>query len=700
MSLEISEIVKTPNLVDLLDDKTVRDIGEQCLRDFDTDMQSRGDWDERNADALKLALQVREDKSFPWQGAANVKFPLLSIAALQYHSRAYPALVQTDRVVKAKVWADDPNGELRQRAERISKHMSWQLTEQDYDWEDETDTALLIQPIIGCVFRKVYYRADEKRNESELILPDALIVNYGTTKISASTRVTHIIEMPMNRIVSRQRQGVYADVDLSGSRPTEPAQSAVEDMRNERQGTIHPFAVEGGPRTVYEQHTEIDLDDDGYAEPYIVTLDYTTREVLRIVARFSEHDVRYNAKQEVEYIEGECYFVKYPFIPSPDGGFYDIGFGALLGPINETVNTAINQILDAGAMATVGGGFIGRGIRIIGGNLSFRPGEWKRLDSSGQDLKGNLVPLPTREPSNVLLQMLSMLINYSERLSGATDLMTGITPGQNTPAETSRAAMQEASRVFSGILKRTWRAMKTEYRMLFRLNQHYLDVDPKAMLATRMVRPGDYTNTEPTDIVPGANPDVAMEQQRLAQAQTVLQLSQTTPGFNRDEAMLRFLQELHVQDIPSLYVGTAKGQPLPNPKVQVEQMKQQGRQQIEQAKLQANMQLQMAKLQQQAALIKSEIDKNEAQAALFMEQAGGVKTGHEIAAFDALIGAQKDHHKSLLTQIQMMHELAGEHSNAQQPNQPQPGADHQGGLPTMEGPSGNAMASGGTPPAG
>ena len=178
-----------------------------------------------------------------------------------------------------------------------------------------------------------------------------------------------------------------------------------------------------------------------------------------------------NDTSKVQSITPEQYFTKYPFIPSPDGGFYDLGFGILLGPLNESINTIINQLVDAGTMANTAGGFFSRSVKLRGGNTAFNPLEWKHVDSTGDDLRKGIVPLPVREPSQVLFTLMQLLINYGERIGGAVDILTGQNPGQNTPAETTRTMAEQGMKIFNGIYKRTYRSLKLEFRKIYRLNQ-------------------------------------------------------------------------------------------------------------------------------------------------------------------------------------------------------------------------------------
>ncbi len=202
-----------------------------------------------------------------------------------------------------------------------------------------------------------------------------------------------------------------------------------------RTGKNAPEGNTNTPFTCLEQHCWLDLDDDGYAEPYVVTIEENSQAVLRIVSRWDrEEDVERDSKNRIISINPMEYFTKIPFIPSPDGGIMDIGFGVLLGPLNESVNSAINQMFDSGTLSNTAGGFLGRGAKIRGGVYQFAPFSWNRVDSTGDDLRKNIFPLPVREPSAVMFQLLGMLIDYTNRISGATDMLTGVNPGQNTPA--------------------------------------------------------------------------------------------------------------------------------------------------------------------------------------------------------------------------------------------------------------------------
>jgi chaperonin GroES len=386
--------------------------------------------------------------------------------------------------------------------------------------------------------------------------------------------------------------------------------------------------------------------------------------IYRIVARYFEDSIERADNGEIIRINPEQYFTKYGFIPSPDGGFYDLGFGTLLGPLNDSINTIVNQLIDAGTMSNTGGGFLGRGVKIKGGDYTFKPMEWKRVDSTGDDLRANIFPLPVREPSAVLFQLLQMLITYGERIAGATDIMTGVSPGQNTPAETSRTTVEQGMKVFNGIFKRTWRAMKEEFQKLYRLNQLYLPSDPVEFEYNNelsFVLPDDYS-MDMKLVKPAADPNVVSDSQRQMQAQAVLQLASSTPGFNMYEVQKRYLNSLKVYAIDQV-LPDPKGpnaiKPGPSEKMQIEKMKNDERQMNHQLRFK----LGIAKLMQEAELQQAKITELQAKAVLELEQADGVKSGQAIAMLEAQIGAKRAHVDGIIKSIEMMTNLEKEASN-------------------------------------
>jgi len=418
--------------------------------------------------------------------------------------------------------------------------------------------------------------------------------------------------------------------------------------QNKAQGTNAPDSIdETTPYEILEQHTWIDMDGDGYAEPYIVYMRRDTKQILRIVARYFTTSIQKDDKGNVLSIQPETYFTKFPFIPSPDGGFYDLGFGSLLGPLNQSIDTLLNQLIDTGTMANTAGGFLSRGIKLRGGNYNFAPLEWKHVDTTGDDLRKGIMPLPVREPSQVLFTLLNLLINYGERIGGSVDILSGQNPGQNTAAETTRTMAEQGMKIFSGIFKRTYRSLKDEFRKLYRLNQLYLQgiEDYASDTGDNFIDADDFKGPV-SDVRPAADPNIVSDTQRVQQATALLQLASTTGGMNMYEVQKNYLKAMKVSNIDML-LPDPKGpnaiKPGPSEKVQIEQMKMQGKQE----QFKGEMQLALAKIMQASELQQAKIHKLEADAILAVEQAGGVKTGHEIAMIDAQIGAAKAKHEGI-----------------------------------------------------
>ena len=525
MPLSLDELLSSVNIADLLDEDDLQEIGSKVFDEYTADLKSREPWETSYDEYLDLALQVTEDKSFPWEGAANVKYPLMSTAAMQFGARAYPALISGTKIVKGKTAGFDPTGQKRDAAIRVGKHMSYQLIEEMEDWEEEMDKLCITLPITGCMFKKTYFSPIETRNVSELVYPKELVVNYWAKTLETAKRKTHVLELTPNDIYERIEAGIYRDVELGSVQTNED--NSEEDNR---QGlSPPPNTDDSAPRKILEQHRWHDLDGDGYEEPYITTIDKDTREVLRIVARFDEDGIRKSESGRLMRIVPVEYFTKFSFVPNPDGGFYDIGFGTLLSPINDTINTVINQLLDSGTMSTLQAGFVSRGIRIKGGNQMFKPGEWKTVNATGDDLLRGIVPLPTKEPSNVLFQLLGMMIDGAQKLSSVTDMLMGENPGQNQPATTTMAVLEQGLKVFSSIHKRNHRSLKKEFKKLYRLNRLYLppesyfEVLDLGEEGAAQIFQNDYSK-DITNIQPYSDPNVSSESQRLLKAQGLLEL--------------------------------------------------------------------------------------------------------------------------------------------------------------------------------
>lgn len=645
------DAVKSPNLCDRFSDDDLKRIGSWVHAGFLLDKGSRAKWEKRNEAGMDLAMQVSRGKNFPWPGCSNIAFPLVTIAALQFHARAYPAIIQGADVVKCRVIGPDDSGEKTQRAERVSCHMSYQVLEEDQCWEPEHDRLLINLPIVGSAFKKSRYSPKEGHNRSELVLAKDLVLDYWAKTVEDCPRKTHMIPLFRNDLYERAMRGTFRRGLLEEpwfSQPASPRADTQQVQQDNRQGLTTPASDETTPFMTLEQHVNVDLDNDGYAEPYVITVEAATQCTLRIVTRFDSLDaVERNEDGDIIQIRAWESFTKYSFIPSPDGGIYDIGFGVFLGPLNESVNSIINQLTDAGTMSNAAGGFLGRGAKIRGGVYTFAPLEWKRVDSTGDDLRKSIFPLPVREPSTVLFQLLALLIDYTNRVSGSMDIMVGENPGQNTPAETSRTLVEQGMKIYSSVFKRVWRSMKEEFKKLYLLNAQFLPIrsyyGDKNALALRE----DYM-ADPGSIVPAADPNITSNAEAFAQARAVKESSMTSPGYNRDAVERRYLKAMKVDNIDEVFPGSDKLPPGESEKISIQKMK------LQEAQL--KMQGENAQF---AAKLMEEQRKNNAQIALFEAQAmkavadiQGDQRDREIAEINAMIGLLKHRNDTLSTHIE------------------------------------------------
>lgn len=646
------ENISSGNLTQHFSDGELDSLGMWVWEGYDRDQQSRTNWLRRNEAGMDLAMQVVQEKSFPWPGCSNVAFPLVTIATLQFHSRAYPSLVSGSQIAKMRVVGEDPDGVQFQRALRVGKHMSYQILEEDHDWEEQHDRGIFNYSIVGTMFKKTFRNGTENRNESDLVLAKDLVIDYWAKSVERAARKTHIIPMYRNEVYSKVKQGLFRDILDEAWYTTIPApqSSSVKSNEDKRRGTVPPQPDESTPLIFLEQHCRKDLDGDGYAEPYIITIEEVSRKVVRIVTGFDrEVDINRNSNGEIISIDCHEYFTKYEFLPSPDGGIYGIGFGVFLGPLNESVNSIVNQLIDAGTLENTAGGFLGRGAKFRSGDNSFSPFQWNRVDSTGDDLKNSIFPLPVRQPSNVLFQLLGLLIDYTNRIAGSTDMQVGENPGQNMKAQTAELMVEQGMKVYAAIFKRHWRSLKEELKKWYKLNQ--------AHMSSRQEIPGgiayreDYLG-DPNQILPVADPNIVSDSMRMQQAAALKQASMTTNGYDREYVEHKYLLALKVDDIPKVYPGPDKVPPLPNPKVMVEQLKVQlGEKKLELQKLEF-----VANLREQHELNKAQIVLMQAQAAKALEEAGGVKEGHQIAMFEAAIGAAKAHNDAINEQIKLVME--------------------------------------------
>jgi len=391
------------------------------------------------------------------------------------------------------------------------------------------------------------------------------------------------------------------------------------------------------PYRVLEQHSFYDLDGDGYAEPVILTVVEQLKKVVRIAPCYGPDDVKFNGKGEVVRIHPLEFFTEYSFVPSPDGGSMGMGFALLLGGVSEAVDTLMRQLIDAGTLSNLQSGFIGRGIRIRGGDYSLAPGQWKQVNSTGDDLRKGIVPLPVKDPSSVLFSLLGMLIQAGQDIGSTQDIMMGKTPGQNTPATTSMAALDQGLKVYAAIMRRQYSAQEREMQKIYRMDREFIDIEEYASVVDAYVETTDeqgQTTIQPVppeelaqdfqgpvdDVCPAADPDVMSDIQALAKAEAIVNRAAMRPDiYDGLETEKIYLAALGVDGIEHL----VKAPQPPQPDLNL---------QFEMQKWQEEKELRINELQLQAVKIKADIGKRTAEVEKIHAQAQSLQTG---AAVDA-----------------------------------------------------------------
>lgn len=632
--MNIEDIYNADSIVDLIDDDFLNQIGGEVIEGFDNDKISRIAWDEEMKEAMDLALQIKGEKTFPWPNASNVKMPLLTEAAIQFNSRMYPALVPDKDLVKTRVIGNDPQGEKNKQGIRVSKYMSWQMLEEMEEWEEEMDIGLMILPILGNMYKKTYHSG---RNYSEMLSPAEFVINNNAKNLETCYRKSHVLYKTANDVKLEVLQGNYRDVQLG-----EPKQKDNSDKTEENN---NPQIDRSTPYKFIEQHTYLDLDKDGLEEPYIITVEYDSQQVVRIEPGFDIDEVLINDEKVIK-IDQIQYFTKYGFIPNPDGGIMDLGLGKLLGPTNHSVNTLINQLIDAGTKANMGGGFLGRGVRMKGGSLRFQMGEYKRIDSTGDDLRKNIVSLPTPEPSNVLFSLLGMLINAGQRLASTMDSQIGEDPGQNQKATTTMAVQEQGQKIFNGIYKRNLRSLNKEVKKLFKLNTLYLpeesylnvlDNIPEEMGTT--IKQADF-DPKSLNIVASADRSYSSQQMRMAKSQALWEKVPT--GLVNPQLAMKTMLE-------------AEEQPNVEQLMQVEPPKPS----IDMLELQHKKQIEWAKIELDTVKLMQDDLKVQADAIHKLAQAEAAEEGNQI-----------EQYKAQLESIKAQSAQLGERANAVKQSQP------------------------------
>ena len=616
-------------------------MGTEIVDGYEVDEESRASWMQENAAWLEMATLVKKTKSFPWRKASNVRYPLLATAAMQFSARAYPALVPSDgNVVKAKVIPKDPTGVLSDQAMRVAKHMSYQVMCKMTNWEEEMDKLLMTVAVSGIAFKKTYYSQVDGKNCSHLVYPEDFVINYHATSLENAYRKGDLLYFNQNQLQEKINSGEFLDQDLTSA-------PMISDETKVKQLLTQPVADKSTPHQFYACHTFWDLDGDGYEEPYIITVHLLSKKVVRIIARWDRKGVTRDDKQKILKITPIEYFTDFPFIPNPDGSIYALGFGRLIGPLNESADTLINQLIDAGTLNNLQAGFIAKGLRLKMGVAPFQPGEWRAVPASTDDLHKGIVPLPTKEPSGVLNSLLQMLITSANQLASIAEIFVGKMPGQNTPATTTQETVKQGMAVFTAIYKRIYRSLTKEFKKLHRLNRLNPDiVEEESKVVGVDLTESDYSDD--TYIIPGGDPTGDSQTTRDAKIQQIGQML----SLGTIDPMAYTKWALASGEIPNFEQLLAQPQPPapppPDPKAQLIAAQTQAVQTKAQLDGQAKMQdIQIAK--EKADLESSQLaNKSQHEATM---QALDLQ-GKKMDAAMALVQKVLDHHTKVVSNTQ------------------------------------------------
>lgn len=617
--LKIEDILKADNVVELLSEEDLSTISKQVIDDYDKDLLSCDGKISQMKDILDMAKMKTKEKTYPWAGASNVIYPLIANAGIDYGATLYPEIIKDAEVVKAKIIGNDDGqqvetkrggevdektkepiltdiGAKQKQGKRVSTFMNYQLLDEMGHWETDIDKLGNSQPIIGNMYKRVYWDFNEDKVESELIYPDKLIINSGARDIDSAI-VTHILELYPQEIMTRIRTGMYKDFDLPENEDTANSIEELKDKPNFNT-KLHTFL---------DQFTWIDLDDDGYAEPYIVTVykDITKEDsgnVVRIIPRFVGTDIKRNKDKKIESIKAQKELVKYGFIPSPDGSFYDIAFGELLYGLNDSINSTLNQLFDAGHLNVTGGGFMGKGMnKIKGGRITLSPGEWKMVNIMGDDLRKNIVQIPMPKPDPTLFALLGYLVEAGKNMALLRDVLSGEAAG-NIQATTYIAMVEQGLKQFKSIYKRFYKSLKEELKLIYDLNYKHLSKEKYAEVldeSTHDVDVKEDFDKKTYNICPVADISMITSYQRMAQAQYLMGFM-NHPNIDQKVLLKEIFEISQVDNIDKLIVTPP---PQPNPQMEVEQLKAQVKMQETQMKMQETQQQMAIEVQKAQAEI-------------------------------------------------------------------------------------------------
>ena len=542
------------NLADGLDERLLMDLGNELINLYEEDKESRQEWENSYSEGLKLLGLKYEERDQPFRGSSGVTHPVIAEAVTQFQAQAYKELLPADGPVRTQIiGVTTPESEAQ--AQRVQQYMNYQIMNVMQEFDPELDRLLFYLPLAGSAFKKIYFDETLDRAVSRFVPADDLVVPYNATDLFSAARVTHVIRMAENEIKKLQAGGFYRDIPLQ---PYE-LDDELRDKEREISG-ISKTSVDNDC-TLIEMHTNIDLEGYEHTEPmegtatgiklpYIVTIDLESQKILSL---------RRNWKEGDEYYKKLEYFAHFKFLPGL--GFYGLGLLHMIGGLGRSATSILRQLIDAGTLANLPAGFKARGIRIRDSDEPLSPGEFRDIDVPGGALKDSILPLPYKEPSQTLMQLLGFVVDAGRRFAAITDMQVG-DGNQSAAVGTTIALLEKGSKVMSAIHKRLHYAQKQEFKMLAKVFAESMPpMYPYNVYgAEAFVKQLDFDDR--VDVLPVSDPNIFSMSQRLSLAQMQLQLAQSNPQMhNMYEAYRRMYEAVGVQNIQMILPPPQEPQP-------------------------------------------------------------------------------------------------------------------------------------------
>ena len=522
------------NIADTLDDGELQQIAEDTINNYTADKDSRAEWEsmfERGFDLLGLKI---EDASEPFEGACTAVHPMLIESAVKFQSKAIQEMFPSSGPVKTQILGKStPERELQ--SNRVKDFMNYQVTDQMPEYFDEFERMLFHLPLIGSAFKKVYYDANLKRPVSEFVPIDQFYVSYYASNLRKADRYTHVIYRSPVDLARDMRTGIYDDIELPDA--TNPNPTSLSEKMDTILG-LSPTESSDPQYTLLEQHCYLEIEED-YALPYIVTVEEQSQTVLSI---------RRNYKKDDKQQQKISHFVHYRFVPG--FGFYGFGLMHFLGNLTMTATAAMRSLVDAGQFANLPGGFKAKGVRMVGDNEPISPGEFKEIEATGVDLTKAIIPLPYKEPSSTLFQMLSFITATGQKFADSTEQIVSDASSYG-PVGTTMALLEASSKFFSAIHKRLHKSQKEEFKILARIDYEYLpsEYPYEVPYAEQSVFKKDFDGR--VDVIPVSDPNIPSNAHRMMISQMALQMAQQSPpGMFNIEALNRTI--LTAANLPNI----------------------------------------------------------------------------------------------------------------------------------------------------